>query len=160
MDRETLWGLVLVAYVLPFGLWQYSEYYAIEARKNVYGDRPEEVRRDRRFYIISLAWSAGLVALLSAWYAGWKPIPTAITVVGLFVLVAGISTVVRRWKPFANRHFRYWLAASAVWGVAVLGWFLIFGRVSPLRDEEIFFLGAVPPIVGAFALAAWRWARK
>lgn len=158
MNEQALWGLLLIIYVVPFGLWQISEYNTIEARRKLYPGRASEERQDNRFTNLSLLWCVGLVAALAAWKAGWHPIGTAIVLSGVSLSTFAVRFAVRRWNLMSKRLFRFWLAGSVVWVLAIGGWYLVFSRVSELGEEEYFFLAFTPPVVTAFAIAAWCWA--
>lgn len=158
MNDQALWGLLLIVYVVPFWIWQVSEHYNIEARKKLYPGRTEEVYRDSRFNRLGLLWCVGLVAVLAAWKADWHPIGTAIVLFAAVLLTLAIRYSVRRWNLMSSRLFRFWLAGSVIWVLSIGGWYLVFGRISELRDDEYFFLAFTPPIIASLAVAAWRWA--
>lgn len=101
MNDQTLWGLLLTVYVVPFWLWQLSEHEKIEARKRLYPGRSDEERHDRLLTRRSLVWCGGLAAILGAWGADWNPIGTAVAVSVGFVAV---------------------LAMRAAAGLAATGW--------------------------------------
>jgi hypothetical protein len=160
MDEQALWGVLLMAYTFPFWLWQFSAHLRIENRRKVYADDAGNTTKERRFNTVSLIWCVGLVAALLAWNAEWKPIPTFIILFATLVTVPAVRAVVVRRSLLTNSFFRYWLAASAVWSMGVSGWFLVFERVSALRGDEFVLLALVPPVIGGFAITAWKWARK
>lgn len=158
MNEQAIWGLLLILYVVPFWLWQFSEFNKIETRKKIYAGRVDEILREKRFDNLGLLWCIGLAAVLAAWKAGWHPIGTAIVLFGAIALTLVVRFAVRRLNLMSKRLFRYWVAGSVIWVLAIGGWYLVFGRVSELREEEFFFLAFMPPIIAAFAIAAWRWA--
>lgn len=63
------WSIIIVVYVVSFWAWQVSQNEAIETRKKLYPGREQERIDDQRFSKISLAWCAGLAALLAIWFA-------------------------------------------------------------------------------------------
>lgn len=62
-------GLILIAYIVPFWIWQISRHEAIEARKHLYPGRAKEIADEQRFTKLSLVWCVGLVILIAVLYA-------------------------------------------------------------------------------------------
>ena len=160
MDEQVMWGLLLIAYILPFGLWQMLADSTLDIRGELYPGRGSEKRQRRFFNAVGLLWCVGLVFALAAWADGWDPLGVAL-VLSLAAAAVFIGRIAnRRWNLLANQLVRYWTAGSAVWAFGVLGWFLVFGRVSELHDEEFLLLALTPSVIAAFGIVAWRWARR
>lgn len=158
MTEQALWGLLLIAYIVPFWLWQVSAHNSIETRKKLYPGRENERQLERQLINRSLLWSAGLVVLLAAWMVGMRPVGAGIILSATAFLVFLARIAQMRWNLLSNKLFRIWLAGSAVWVAAIGGWYLVFSRVGELRDEEYLFLALTLPVLFAVSIAAWRWA--
>lgn len=160
MDDQVLWGLVLIVYIAPYAIWHNSEWLTNESRKTIYADRPNEVKQESRFNIVFAVWFVGILALLAAWKASWHPIASVILIGGILSTALVCRAANKRWNLMRRQLFRYWLASFAAWTLAVAGWFVIFGRESQLQDDQFILLAIIPPLVAAFTLVAWQWARK
>lgn len=159
MSEQTLWGALIIIYVIPFWIWQISEYGTIETRKKLYSERPDEQLHESRLINRSIAWCVGLVILIVGWMADWHPMGAGIVLVGAALSLFIIYFSLRRWQVMAKRTFRFWLAGTFVWALAVGAWYLVFSRVSDLRGEEVFFLAFLPPLIVAIGIVAWHWAK-
>lgn len=159
MSEQTLWGLILMIYILPFSLWQLSKLYDIEARKrSPFSTGEPEVPEERLLDTLSWFWIAGLVAMLAAYEAGWHPIPASIALVGAVLLALVGRFAAKRLNLLSNRIFRFWLASSVVWFIAVWWWYMMFGQHGYMEEEQYVFLFLSPPVVVAIAISAWLWA--
>lgn len=160
MDDQTIWGLLLITYIIPFWFWQVSEHNKIEVRKKLYSDPTEYELQERRFNLRSLFWSFGLVVSLGAWNAGWYPIATSVGLLICFIVFFGIRSAMRKWDLLLSQPFRLWVAGSVVWLLFVAAWYLVFGRTSNLLDDEFMLLGVLPPVFFAVSVAVFRWAMR
>ena len=161
MDEQALWGLVLIVYLVPFWIWQVAQWRTIQVLEKLYPGRPNAANAQRRFDILSAVWCVGFVGLLAAWKSGdGHPIAYGTLSGGvLFAALAGRAAN-RRWNLLGYQLFRYWLASSAAWALAVAGWFIVFWRESRLESDQFLLLALIPPLVAAFSLVAWQWAQK
>ena len=159
MDDGILWGLFILAYIIPFPIWLHSREQVAEARKEFYPGRLEEKKKEDRLLVFGLAWVFGLALILVAWKLGWDAIETAITIGGLISASALLFWLSRRFKPVAIPFIRYWIAGSIVWLLSVGSWHLVFGRNSDLRGDETLLLALLPPLVGLVGLLASFWAK-
>jgi hypothetical protein len=160
MDDQVLWGLVLIVYLVPFWIWQVSEWPTIETLKKLYPGRPNAANAERRFDIVGAVWCVGFVGLLAAWKSGdGHPIAYGILIGSVVFAALACRAANKRWNVLGRQLFRYWLAASAVWALAVAGWFIVFSRESRLENDQFLLLAVFPPLVAAFSLVAWQWAR-
>jgi hypothetical protein len=75
MNDQAIWGLLLLLYVAPFWLWQFSEFNKIEARKKIYAGRLDEILQKKRFDNFGLLWCIGLSRFLrhGSWMANSLP---------------------------------------------------------------------------------------
>jgi hypothetical protein len=155
-----MWGILILAYVVPFWLWQLSEYSTIEARKKLYPGRQEEEQRDSRLTKRSLVWSAGMAVIVAGWLLDWQPAGAGIALLGGVVLVIGTSFAAKNRSFLTKLPFRLWLASSVVWALSVVAGYLVFGRVSDLYPEEFLLLGLLPPFISGLGVVAWHWAKR
>lgn len=159
MTEQVMWGLLLVAYIVPFWLWQISAHNTVEIRKELYPGRKEEEVSETRVIWLGLGWCVGLAVLLFAWHAGWHPMGFVL-LVGALVATVGFWHAARKHRHLIhNQLFRGWVAGSVVWALGVGGWYVVFNRVSELTSEEYVYLALIPPVLAAAGIFAWRWAR-
>lgn len=167
MSEQVLWGGLVLAYVVPAGIymiWHQSEESVANDRKKLYPGRAEvldeEKRSESRFMRFLTLWCVGFCLLLLGYKAGWDPIGTLILSLAAPLSAMAVYSGVRSVKVLSNRLFRYWLAGSVVWILAVLSWYLVFGSHSDLSAEEFGLLAVMPTLVSAIGILAWHWARK
>lgn len=102
MNEQTLWGILISIYVIPFCLWLMLKHNDNDARKEArekfYPGHVEEDRQDNRLMILTLLWGVGLAALLAAWKANWHPIGTAVILFGAMLLMLIVRFALRRWQ--------------------------------------------------------------
>jgi hypothetical protein len=158
MDDGLIWGILTLAYIIPFPIWLYSREQTIEARKQLYPGRPEETKQENKLLVFGLVWILGLAVLLGGWVVGWEALETAVTIGGLILISAFLLWLGRRFSLVAVPYFRYWIAGSIVWLLAVGSWHLVFGRSSDLRGDETLLLALLPPFVGLIGIVAISWA--
>lgn len=167
MSDQTLWGLLLVLYVLPAGVfmvWRQSEDSVSDIRKELYPGRTEilddESKRESQFTKFTTVWCIGLVLLLAAYSAQWNPVGTGVLVIGLSASLLALYFGYRRFKLQSNRLFRFWLAGLVVWSLTVLSWYLVFGSHSELSNGEFLLLALLPAVVAAVGIVVWQWANR
>ncbi len=80
MNDQALWGLVLIVYLVPFWIWQVSEWPTVQALEKLYPGRATAANAQRRLVIVSAVWCIGFVGLLAAWKSGGHPIAFGILV--------------------------------------------------------------------------------
>lgn len=159
MTDNQIWGLILIAYVLPWGAWTFSREQTLQARRKLYPGRKDEELLEGSTTRIGLCLAAGLGLLLLAWKFGWHPIPTVI----LLGAIAAAAFAARRlfrtrtWPPL-SAHTRFWVAGSALWLLSVAAWYLVFGDDSSLDERQFAMVGIFPPVVSWIGLVLFRWA--
>lgn len=157
MDNASLWGVILILYILPFWVWQVNDHYSHKARKEIYLNSPDQGAEDTRSDWISYAWCAGFLSLLFAHESRLSPWVVAIFAALYLVGIISLPYVHKRWRPFQHIHARVWLAGSASWIAGLVGWYCIFAQAS-FDVTRLMLLGIIPPIVAGVMFSAWRWA--
>jgi len=160
MNNETLWGLLMIAYIVPAPLWYHSRDQIIEARKSLYPGRRTEELEERRLLTIGLLWTAGLVFLIASWRAGWSPVESAITLAGFAAIAASVVWIKLVISLSKLLYLRIWLAGSLVWTCAVGAWYVVFFNSSALSSFEVIALAVLPPVVGLVGVVAFTWAMR
>jgi len=167
MSDKILWGAVFLLYMVPAGIflfWYLAGESDFEIRKKLYPGRieilDEEKRRESRTTKLGIGWCIGLGILLTAYKGEWNPIGTGILLLGVPLSIWAIYFGVRYFNLLTNRLFRFWLAGSVVWILAVWSWYVVFGNHSELSGEEFLLLALMPTVVSAVGIVAWSWARK
>jgi hypothetical protein len=167
MSEQVLWGGLVLAYVVPAGIymiWRQSEQSVADERKKIYPGRAEVLDKENKsessFMRFLTLWCIGFCLLLLGYEAGWDPIGTLILSLAVPLTAMAIYSLRRPVKRISNQLFRYWSAGSLVWIFAVLSWYLVFGNHSDLSAEEFGLLAIMPTLVSAIGILAWRWARK
>ena len=90
MDDEFLWALIFIIYLVPFWLWQFSNYIGISIRKTYKTERGDEGLRERRLFRASTLWCIGVSGILVAWNAKFPPIISTIVIIGALFAVASL----------------------------------------------------------------------
>lgn len=169
MSEQSLWGVLIILYVIPAGIYlirYLSEESVTDGRKKLYPGSvkviEEERKRESRFTKFLALWGIGFGLLLIGYTAEWNPIGTVIFSLGVSIAVLAIYSGVRSKFPslMASRSFRFWLAGSVVWILAVWSWYLVFGSHSELNEEEYALSALMPTLISAVGVVVWRWARK
>lgn len=119
MDDGILWGLLILAYIIPFPIWLHTREQVAEARKEFYPGRIEEKQREDRLLGFGLAWVCGLALILVAWRLGWDAIETAITIGSLISASVLLFWLGRRFRLVAIPFIRYWVAGTIIWLLGV-----------------------------------------
>jgi hypothetical protein len=159
MDNDLFWGVLLIAYIVPYWIWAVSRDHTIETRKRLFPGRPEYDHMDRRSTLFGLIWSIGIGLLLLGWWIGMNPLVAAMILMALAGLIVGIIWISRQAAIVTSLYFRYWLASSAIWLMLVLAWYFIFWDEIDFEDHQVVLLVILPPIVAGFAILAFRWAK-
>lgn len=148
MDNATLWGGILILYILPFGAWHMARYWRIDTS----GEPSKRVDR------ITGSWCLGLVVLIGAAtldFSAWRLVVLSIFAIPCALVARFIPKRVSR-----RRDFRLWFSGSLVWGLCVLSWVLIFGRNSYTTAEEFVLIAILPSAIAGIALCLWRWSYR
>ena len=145
MGGNTVWGALMIAYVIPWAAW-------MARRKDNAGADYE-----RRTTQVGLCLTVGMLLLLLGWFADLNPLGVLVLLLGAAVFSLCIGWVLARFIP--RQQLRFLLAGSAVWALGVGAWWLIFRHQTELDPAEVVMLAILPPAVAAFGIGALRWAK-
>ncbi len=159
MDSTVIWGVILIAYIVPYFIWSVSREQTLEIRKKLYPGRKEEEPFDKRSTFYGVLWSVGIGLLLVAWWAGMNPLGALLILAILAALIAGGAWLSRQKSLLASRYIRFWVAGTATWLLLVLGWNITFQSETSLEGHQFLFIAILPPLIAAFATAAFKWAK-
>ena len=157
MNESTLWGVILIVSVLPYGVWYFSHLESIEIRKKLYPGSEAVRATDNRATIIGLAWSFAFAVLLLFWAIGLKPIASAIVAALVFAAGAAGAMLICSKIHLRSRKARALAAGTILWAFLVLAWYAIFGRRSDIAILELLAVVVLPPVLlfAGFALRGW-----
>lgn len=148
MDNQTLWGVLLGLYVVPFGLWHLAKYWAMDASG----------RTSKKADRLTMAWCAGLVILLIAAkseFPAWR-----LAVAAIFATPCVLIAFILPKDLTRRKDFRLLLSGSVFWALCVLSWYLVFGHSSYTTTDEFLLIALIPPVLACVALLLWRWASR
>jgi len=158
MDLNVIWGVIFMAFVVPYFFWSISREQTLEMRKKLYPGRQDEQRFDKCSTRYGLLWIAGICFLTFAWWRGWHPVGTLIILAGAASLAGGSMWLSGKYEIFKSRSFRFWVIGSGTWNLAVASWYLIFFDDTQLENYQFILLGVLPSFVAAVGLVGFRWA--
>ena len=145
MNSNTVWGALMIAYVIPWAIW------TAKREDNAGKDF------DKRTTRIGLCLTTGMLLLMLGWFADLNPLGGLILLFGGVVFPLCVGWVLARFIP--RQQLRFLLAGSAVWVLGVGAWWLIFRRQTELDPADVVMLASLPPAVAAFGIGALRWAK-
>lgn len=158
MYEQVIWGIVLIAHIVPWAAWIFNRHQTIETRRKLYPGRADEDRQDANTTRTGLLLTAGLAFLLVAWNLGWHPIPSALLVAAAAAAFVLSKRALTRLLGTRSRTARFWIACTAFWLLCVCAWFLVFRHDSSLDDLQFVLIAILPPSLAAAGVCLYAWA--
>ena len=160
MDEQAIYGVILIAYLVPYLVWLIARDQRFEILKQFYPGRADEKAKEQREYAIGAAWVVGFIVILGAWRLRAHPIPVfGIVIVG-WLCFGVLRRLLKSTTVFKLRQTRIIIAGTAVWTITVFGWYLIFGNRDGFELREALLLVVVPLIISMIAYIGYQWAIK
>ena len=160
MSESALWGMAVVAFLLPYGIWYYSHVESIEIRKKLYPGNPQVQRADTRATLVGRVWASAFALLLVLWAMDRKPVPSFVLSAGVFTIGLAAALLLRFKLDIRARKTRATVAAIALWLLAVAAWYAVFGRRSGFEASEVLALATLPPVLALTGVFLYGWVRK
>lgn len=160
MNDQTLYGLFLILYIVPYLVWMIAREQKLEILKQFYPGRADENTLQRQEFKIGGLWTAGLVLLLAGWSLSWHPVPALLLVALLWTVGLLFNRISLLRSLFQTRRARSAIAVSSVWCLLVLGWYIIFGDRYGFEVREAMLLAVVPIPIGLITYVAFIWVGK
>ena len=160
MDEQAIYGVILIAYLIPYLIWLIARDQRFEILKQFYPGRADEKAKEQREYAIGAAWVIGFIVILGAWKLRAHPIPVfGIVIVG-WLCFGVLRKLLKSANIFKLRETRIIVASTAVWIAMVFGWYLIFGSRYDFELREALLLVVVPITIAIVAYIGYQWAIK
>ena len=160
MKYQTIYGALMIAYVIPYLVWTFVRDQKVEILKQFYPGRVDDQAIERRGNWVGGVWLAGMVFLLVGWKLEWHPIPIfGIIAIG-WAVFAVMPKIPKAKDLLRARRTRTIVATAAVWFLTVLCWHLVFGVRYDFELKDTILIALVPCAIGFFAYGAYCWVKR
>jgi hypothetical protein len=152
MSHQEMWGMIIVGWVAVAGV----PYLAVSLASSIRNTKADENRVTRALWL----WLPGFLAILLMSQSEIPPGFGLIMSAGYGLILFAALVMWKRKGAFRpTRRVRAFVAASALWIVAVQVWGFIFEWDDSFDPMQFFALNIAPPLVAAMSWFAHNWVK-